>query len=434
DSIEITEVPLNAQFAKLPFSETLASLDLDRFAGKGAYTHLIQRKHLKDDSKTLNFFMNVMPDSTMLLSGKELRHSPGLLPLGFSGDVMFFDLSGTIRRKHSYSDGVLTHEYEPIFRDSSLRAIEIERCDWVLSYEYVEIGLPSGDTERRYSNYSYTVHCTTHVIYACLTKDPNSGGGGGGGGRSFTNINIDAPSPEVKMSDEFTSSRYECIYNKLLQCADGKNLVNTIHKRFGREGAVGNLTLTVIPGKFEDSGTFALTEPPATGRLYDIRITCSDEKMKNLSNITCALILMHEMAHAEIHRVLLSLSKGPVIDMHEVWKELLKDRANADGKVSKMKIAPGVYEYYDKFRDELTKEQVQHEILAECFVPFFISTLKTFKEKFLNQTITEEQYEALAWMGLDRTQAFKLLKEKKRKRLKSDLEKFLKDNKAEDCK
>ncbi|WP_235317592.1 hypothetical protein, partial [Porphyromonas cangingivalis] len=75
----------------------------------------------------------------------------------------------------------------------------IEKCDWVLSYEYVEVGLPSGDTERRYSNYSYSVHCTTHVIYACLTKDPNSGGGGAGGGRSFSDINIDAPSPEVKM-------------------------------------------------------------------------------------------------------------------------------------------------------------------------------------------------------------------------------------------
>ncbi|KGN81830.1 hypothetical protein HQ35_03480, partial [Porphyromonas cangingivalis] len=267
-----------------------------------------------------------------------------------------------------------------------------------------------------------------------LTKDPNSGGGGAGGGRSFSDINIDAPSPEVKMSDEFTSSRYECIYNKLLQCADGKNLVNTIHKRFGREGAVGNLTLTVIPNKFENPGTFANTDQPSKEQPYNITITCSDEKMKDLPNITCALILMHEMAHAEIYRVLLSLSKGPVVNFDSIWPTLQKDYKEAGKSKLNMKITPGVFDYYDRFRDSEISPSVQHEMMAGSFIPFFISTLKKFNKNFLNQTITEEQYEALAWMGLDRTLTFKLLPEEKREKLKSALKYFTENTKSEECK
>lgn len=186
DSIEITEVPLNAKIAKFPISETLHSEDLSSIQKQLGYTTLMRFKNLKDESKNLNYFMSVMPNSQMLLSEASLSHRPGLIPPKFSGTVMFFDLNGIIKRKHNYKEGSLTHDFKPIFQSADLRAIEVESCTWTVIYGdfyyYGQAGEYRSEEKYSHTGISYTVHCDTRVLYENLANDPNSDTCNGGGG------------------------------------------------------------------------------------------------------------------------------------------------------------------------------------------------------------------------------------------------------------
>ncbi|KGN81315.1 hypothetical protein HQ35_04420, partial [Porphyromonas cangingivalis] len=249
-----------------------------------------------------------------------------------------------------------------------------------------------------------------------LTKDPNSGGGGAGGGRSFSDINIDAPSPEVKMTLKFKESKIECIYNKLI---NSSGFIRTIRNRFQLKSSKFNLILdiskTPLPGH-----THAQTEND--GVSVDVHITFDAGKMANLPNIQYAQIIAHEMIHAMIYLDILERRHG------------VKEREDVKEYYRKKDLTK-IYDYFGE-KDTLK----QHEYMSSMVVDELSSALKRFynnKKGKKGKVLTDKDFEAIAWQGLYNTKGWEAKDSLERKDLKDRLSKLKNDTTfyiPEECK
>lgn len=228
DSIEITEVPLRADGAYLPVSSSVADLlDDETYRDKTNFTYLIRKKNHANEARSLDYFMSVMPNREMLLSGRPMQHTPGLIPNEFSGEVLFFNLKGEVQRKHIYERGYIIDDLIPQINPkegtSQTRSIatwqECHLVEWRTDYYYyVEIRGERSEPKYNYSSYHYTWECTTRVSFSSATPeydDVGGGGrewvpyeyGGGGGGGYYSGQEIKPVPPEKKDHTNFLKER-----------------------------------------------------------------------------------------------------------------------------------------------------------------------------------------------------------------------------------
>lgn len=151
-------------------------------------------------------------------------------------------------------------------------------------------------------------------------------------------------------------------------------------KKFDGDFSVANLKLSssgLLPNNIN-----AETSPPNN---FLITITFNSNNL-NRPGIDVARTFMHEIIHAEMFRKLLSLS-------------------SSNGEIDVLKLNtmltehnyPGLYDYYRRYG----VNNMQHELMAAHYRDLMIAFLKTY-----DNTLTEEQYQAIAWSGLKETSAW----------------------------
>ena len=183
----------------------------------------------------------------------------------------------------------------------------------------------------------------------------------------------------IKPTKRFKSNNYvNCIFNKAKTAPNFKQYL----KNFDPDFSVAHLLfdLKPLPNNSEANATTA--EPDR----YWIEITLN---ANNLDRpwLDIARTLMHEIIHAEMYRILLSLAST---SNGQIDKDELDNMLNNHNY-------PGLYEYYREYRFQ----DMQHELMAA----YYRGIIKNFLKQ-LDNNITNSQAEAIAWVGLQGTTAW----------------------------
>ena len=166
------------------------------------------------------------------------------------------------------------------------------------------------------------------------------------------------------------------VYEKL----GGTPTFQSYLQKFDGNFSVANLKLSASTNFSNNIN--ADTSPPEN---YLITITFNENNL-NRPSLDIARTFIHEMIHAEMFRKLLSLS-------------------SSNGEIDVLKLNtmltehnyPGLYDYYRRFG----VNNMQHEQMASHYRGIIVDLLKEF-----DNTLTEEQYQAIAWTGLKETVAW----------------------------
>lgn len=159
----------------------------------------------------------------------------------------------------------------------------------------------------------------------------------------------------------------------------GSPTFQTYLKQFNSKFSVANLKLAA--GNKGLEGITAQTSPPVNS---EIVITFNDSRL-NRPALDIARTFMHEIIHAEMFRQLLNLAKTDgSIDANEITRIAILPNSNE------------LLEYYGYYT-----EGPQHELMAIRYRETIISFLKQ-----VDNSLTQKQYEAIAWQGLQGTAAW----------------------------
>ena len=182
----------------------------------------------------------------------------------------------------------------------------------------------------------------------------------------------------VKPTRRFKNNiRLNCIFNKAKNSANFNQYLENFDSRF----SVAHLLFDVTA--LANSTANAQTSPPDG---YWIKIDINSNNL-NRPTLDIARTFMHEIIHAEMFRVLLSLA------------------STSNGQLSVSEITtllnsnnyPGIYDYFRRFG----LNNMQHEQMAA----HYRGIIKNFLKQ-IDSSITDSQAESMAWVGLQGTVAW----------------------------
>lgn len=242
-------------------------------------------------------------------------------------------------------------------------------------------------------------------------SDDGYGYGGGGGGGDYTPPTPD-PDPEDKLNDEifvtpsFKDSKVMPHYTKLLK--DSK-LMKRFSKYFKGKKSVAHLRLEV--GILEDpktkgakpKTTLAHTIPP---KHYMVRIVFNVKSVDQLPPEVIVTSILHEYLHAHLYATMLSLCEG---------------RPSIIGELERLFNAsdyPGLADYYSRFKDN--KDHFTHELYGPHYEKDFVDIIYNH----FDGEIPRNKCEALFWIGLEDTRAYKQLPDPKRRQIEKDKKEY----------
>lgn len=187
----------------------------------------------------------------------------------------------------------------------------------------------------------------------------------------LNNPNIVKPTKKLK-----NNALVNCIFNKAKSAPNFQQYLQNFDGRF----STAHLLLDLKP--LSDSSN-AQTSPPDG---YWINITINSNNL-NRPSLDIARTFMHEMIHAEMFRILLSLAptSNGQIDVAELTNMLNTHNY------------PGIYDYFRRFG----LNNMQHEQMAAHYIGIIKNYLKQ-----IDGSITDSQAEAMAWIGLQNTVAW----------------------------
>ncbi len=239
----------------------------------------------------------------------------------------------------------------------------------------------------------------------------DSGDGGGFGGGGYTPPSPD-PSPEDELNDEifvtpsFKDSKVMPHYTKLMK--DSK-LMKRFSKYFKGKKSVAHLRLEVeeIPDYVAEDGkrniVVAHTIPPKD---YMVKIVFNARLVNQLPPEVLATSILHEYLHAHLYATMLSLCGG---------------RSSIIGHLKQLFNAsdyPGLADYYSRFKDD--NNHFTHELYGPHYQKDFVDIIYNH----FDGEIPRNKCEALFWMGLEGTRAYKQLPESKRRQIEEDKKEY----------
>src|SRR5690554_180770 len=173
------------------------------------------------------------------------------------------------------------------------------------------------------------------------------------------------------------NTRLNAIYNKIKQAANIKQYLENFDSQF----SVAHLILDTKPFT-NNNDVNALTYEPEH---YRIEIVFNENNL-NRPWLDIARTMMHEVIHAEMYRILLSLAStnGQI------------DKVDLENKLTSHNY-PGLYEYYRIYGFQ----NMQHPQMAD----HYRGIIRTFLMQ-LDSTVTYAQADAMAWVGLQGTTAW----------------------------
>jgi hypothetical protein len=229
----------------------------------------------------------------------------------------------------------------------------------------------------------------TPVVYT--PRNPVTGGistggytsiGGNGGGGNNSGVIIVIVDPSLA-----NNPCLKAVYDKL----GGSATFQQFLKKFDGSFSVANLKLAASSNIANNVN--AETSPPQN---YLITISFNSNNL-NRPSLDVARTFMHEMIHAEMFRKLLSLSaSNGEIDVTKLNQMLTQNNY------------PGLYDYYVRYGIN----GMQHEQMAAHYRETIISYLKEY-----DNSLTQEQYESIAWEGLKETTSWKSLSQNEKQRI-----------------
>ena len=242
-------------------------------------------------------------------------------------------------------------------------------------------------------------------------SDDGGNYGGGGGGGDYTPPAPD-PDPEDKLNDEifvtpsFKDSKVMPHYTKLLK--DSK-LMRRFTRFFDGKKSVAHLRLEVedIPDSKTEDGkrktVVAHTIPPKD---YMVKIVFNARLVNQLPPEVLATSILHEYLHAHLFATMLSRCGGRSSIIGE-----LKQIFNASDY-------PGLADYYSRFKGD--NEHFTHELYGPHYQKDFVDIIYNH----FGGEIPRNKCEALFWIGLEDTRAYKQLPEPKRKQIEEDKKEY----------
>ena len=186
--------------------------------------------------------------------------------------------------------------------------------------------------------------------------------------------NPDIVKPTLRLKNNV---RLNCIFNKAKTSANFKQYLTNFDSRF----SVAHLLFDVK--SLSNSTANAQTSPPDG---YWIKITINSNNL-NRPTLDIARTFMHEIIHAEMFRILLSLAPTSNGQIDIVQLNSMLNSQNY----------PGIYDYYRRFG----VNNMQHEQMAAHFRGIIKNYLKQ-----IDSSITDSQAESMAWVGLQGTVAW----------------------------
>ncbi|QOG01894.1 hypothetical protein [Flavobacterium sp. MDT1-60] len=210
------------------------------------------------------------------------------------------------------------------------------------------------------------------VIGGGDTGGYTSPGGGASSGSATTIPNLVIQDPSF--------SKNPCL-SGLFAKLGGSSIFQSYLKKFDNDFSIADLKLAATSNLPVDVN--AKTDPPIN---YLITITFNENTLNNKPALEIARTFIHEMIHAEMFKKLLYIAstKGE-IDSDKLYQAL----TNND--------YPELYRYYATYGID----GMQHEQMANQYRATIISFLKG-----CDNSLTQEQYEAMAWIGLQGTEAW----------------------------
>ncbi|MDX2302985.1 MAG: hypothetical protein NW226_09295 [Microscillaceae bacterium] len=284
----------------------------------------------------------------------------------FSGDILVEDWKGNFLKGYRfYPDG----HVDPLEEGSTQKREAVVSCtiiDWYTCTSY------SGHAPVCRYNYTET-NCTTvwgsDGGYFTIGSPSSSDYGVVHGTRSPTQID------EIILQPSFSGDAL-CIYKKLRNDPKFLNLLSQFEARS---------TWKKLYFAVEEAGGTrrGKTTPIGTTSSGYIRIVIDDDLVATGSIVEIAKTIIHEVFHAEF--------LGRVADLPGGWTDL--DPTNF----------PSIYNYYNNYPGI---PLAAHNHLSDVYLPI----LKDILMKFLpppNSSINEQHYWALAWEGLESTDAYR---------------------------
>lgn len=188
----------------------------------------------------------------------------------------------------------------------------------------------------------------------------------------LNNPNIVKPTKRLK-----NNTLLNCIYNKAKTAPNFQQYLQNFYGNF----STAHLLLDVKP--LTNTTANAQTSPPNG---YWITITINSNNL-NRPSLDIARTFMHEMIHAEMFRILLSLAptSNGQIDVVELTNMLNSNNY------------PGIYDYFRRFG----LNNMQHEQMAAHYRGIIKNYIKQ-----IDSSITDSQADAMAWVGLQGTVAW----------------------------
>ncbi|MFN1219737.1 hypothetical protein ACKW6Q_22430, partial [Chryseobacterium kwangjuense] len=184
----------------------------------------------------------------------------------------------------------------------------------------------------------------------------------------------------VKPTTRFKKNQLvNCVYNKAKTAANFNQYLKNFNGKFSTAHLLFDLQAL-------DPANNAETSTPLG---YWITITINSNNL-NRPTLDIARTFMHEIIHAEMFRILLSLAStsNGQINLTELTNMLNTHNY------------PGIYDYFRRY--ELN--DMQHEQMAA----HYRGIVKNFLKQ-IDNSLTDEQYEAIAWQGLQGTERWNQL-------------------------
>ena len=206
-------------------------------------------------------------------------------------------------------------------------------------------------------------------------------GGGGGGSNSSEGGGKPVPHPyDVIVNDpSFLETKAECVLEGL---QGGQTIQDLLEEYTQNDGSV-NVTFKVkelAPG--DDLHGQTNCQSPYN----DCTITIDESYQQNARTIEVARTILHEAVHAKIYSYL----RTHKVDLNNISQNDF----------------PALFDAY--VRAKTSGETYQHELMAEKYVKVIAEGIQKYDELNTNNPeITFEHYEALAWVGLEETYAYK---------------------------
>ena len=241
-------------------------------------------------------------------------------------------------------------------------------------------------------------------------SDDGYGYGGGGGGGDYTPPAPD-PDPEDKLNDDifvtpsFKNSKVMPHYTKLMK--DSK-LMKKFTKFFDGKRSIAHLRLEVgiikdpETKKEKPKTTLAHTMPPEH---YVVKIVFNIKSVDQLPPEVIVTSILHEYLHAHLFATMLSRCGGRSSIIGE-----LKQIFNASDY-------PGLADYYSRFKDT---GHFTHELYGPHYQKDFVDIIYNH----FDGEIPRNKCEALFWIGLEDTRAYKQLPEPKRRQIEEDKKEY----------